>query len=204
MFPRWFNSWFSTLQAKITAIDEIPHTGMRHSTLRYKSKIGPQQESLKWLSTCALKRRQRDCQTRRQLWPVHGRLYPDRNQAHDRGDDRANTSPATRSVASQSCVASARSCTSLRVGRTIVPNGGSMYAPLYFSRSAATSTLVAAKSVVQAPWGAGMHVSAMSRFSHHGLYALSASVQHRQRTVAFRDGEDAYQLTRFLGEPSSR
>lgn len=58
-----------------------------------------------------------------------------------------------------------------------------MYAPLYFWRSAATSAPVAAKSVVQAPWGGGTHVSEIHRFNHHGLYALSASVQCRQRVV---------------------
>ena len=158
-------------------------TPRRHPTLRYKSKTEPRPSKV--TSHVRTKKTIKGFPDQaRRFWPgVRGRLDPDPRRGwlapHGRGD-RANTSPATRSIASQSCVArvasaTARSCTSLRPGRTTFLNSA-MYPPLYFSRSAATCALVVAKSVVQAPLGGGMHVNVMYRFSYHGLYPLSASV----------------------------
>lgn len=59
------------------------------------------------------------------------------------------TSPDTRQSRDHSCVASAPL-------RATLPK---IYAPLYFSRSAATSAPVAAESVVQVHPGARMHVT---------------------------------------------
>src|SRR6266702_4359690 len=184
-----------------------------HSTQR--SGTNPKLDlDLKWPATCALKRRQRDFRIERVGFGLRSTDAWTRAaaEAGSRLTNAVNTSLDTRSVAPKA-VSRVRT---RAVVHLLEPRADDLperldVRPLVLFALRRSCTLVAAKSAVQPPLVGGMHVSVMHRFSHHGLYPISAPVKCvRQRVLLLRfemegarTGCDSTWVNRYNGDWST-